>query len=31
LVFNEEKLVQRRFVDLFNEGEERVFYDKKDF
>lgn len=31
LVFNEEKLVQRRFVDIFNEGEERVFYDKKDF
>lgn len=31
LVFNDEKLIQRRFVDIFNEGEERVYYDKKDF
>ncbi len=31
LVFNDEKLVERRFVDISNEGEERVYYDRKDF
>ena len=31
LVFNDEKLVERRFVDLSNEDGERVYYDRKYF